>query len=342
MVAPESPLGRQAQLRRRVPIRNRVPRIPSVRHVSACGSHTSWLTWLSVGSQPFMAPRLPFSGQRGDALEGAGTPGLSACVHVCAPVWVCVGCSWLAPPCTQPHPPVPSALALLQHRGHLPVPAGRADEPPGAGARGHWSRHRGEWPTWALICVLPQRSWGPGAHRGSGLASAWGLAGLARARAPLPGSSGASHSPVCLHLDASCPVRPRDVVARWVDPVAVAELMLCGAGWVMGDVGMMGQDALSLESRAPWASGTTLTRTLRVALFRPLPVGTPWEVLSGPSRSHKSCGHRLHCCAGPTSGGRPPGDTQPWQDTGLCAAWGAGRRCQGKSGGGGGGQAQVN
>lgn len=98
------------------------------------------------------------------------------------------------------------------------------------------------------------------------------------------------------------PVRPRHVVARWVDPVAVAELMLCGAGWVMGDVGMMGQDALSLESRAPWASGTTLTRTLRVALFRPLPVGTPWEMLSGPSRSHKSCGHRLHCCAGPTSG----------------------------------------
>lgn len=112
------------------------------------------------------------------------------------------------------------------------------------------------------------------------------------------------HTALCVSTwTLPCPVRPRDVVARWVDPVAVAELMLCGAGWVMGDVGMMGQDALSLESRAPWASGTTLTRTLRVALFRPLPVGTPWEVLSGPSRSHKSCGHRLHCCAGPTSGG---------------------------------------
>lgn len=48
-------------------------------------------------------------------------------------------------------PPVPSALALLQHGGHLPVPAGRADEPAGAGPRGHRRCHRGEscgraWP----------------------------------------------------------------------------------------------------------------------------------------------------------------------------------------------------
>lgn len=26
---------------------------------------------------------------------------------------------------------------------------------PGAGARGHRSRHRGEWPAQALVCVLP-------------------------------------------------------------------------------------------------------------------------------------------------------------------------------------------
>lgn len=84
----------------------------------------------------------------------------------------------------------------------------------------------------------------------------------------------------------------------------------------------MGQGAPFLESRAPWAFGTTLTRTLSMAVSRPLPVGTPGEVLVGPSRSHKSCGDRLHgCCADRTSGRQPPGDTWPWQDVGLWAAW---------------------
>lgn len=43
--------GDRHGLRRRVPVGSCVPRVPSVRRVSECGSHTSWLR-LSVASQP--------------------------------------------------------------------------------------------------------------------------------------------------------------------------------------------------------------------------------------------------------------------------------------------------
>lgn len=88
VVAPEPPLGRQARLRRRVPVGLAVPSVPSVR-ASECGSHTSWLRSFLLGPSPARSSQVctlhgSLSVDRGESALEVLVLGGSACVRVCA------------------------------------------------------------------------------------------------------------------------------------------------------------------------------------------------------------------------------------------------------------------
>lgn len=100
----------------------------------------------------------------------------------------------------QQAPSVPSALALLQHGGHFPVPAGRADEPPGAGPGGRGGGHRGElWSELPCAVVLWPECSGQSVPRNDpGPTTGWQGSGCGKASAKAGAQKVTSGGPVVL------------------------------------------------------------------------------------------------------------------------------------------------